>query len=137
MTKSKTNKDKKNSIISNSELINLIKIVGIVSLVLVIFYFITLLVDKKITKNSYKTDDQAAVIQYDEIMVGEILNRPEESYYLLVKKDADSYVTLYEQYLSMAKEKGQNIKYYAVNLNDTFNKNSVYNETIIEGNDPG
>ena len=132
MAKKKIEENTKNSVINKNELLSLIKIVAIVSIVLLVFYFITVLVDKKLTKDSYKSNDSAAVIQYEKIMIGEILNRKEGSYYVLVEKEDDSYVTLYKQYLSS----GNIIKYYTVDLDDVFNKASVSDKTKVEGNDP-
>ena len=136
MAKKSNKKNFKTKIISNSEFINLIKIVAIVSLVLLVFYFITVLVDKKITMDSYKADDQAAVIQYDKILVGEILNRKEGSYYVLVEKEDDPYIDLYEQYFSTIGENDEKFKKYVVDLDDIFNKESISDETKVVGNDP-
>ena len=121
----------KREILNKNELINLIKIVAIVSLVLLIFYFITVLVDKRINKNSYKTDDPVAVIQYDKIIVGEILNRTENTYYVLVEKEDDPYIDLYKQYLDAGA-----IKYYTVDLSDVLNGNYISDVTYVEGNNP-
>ena len=79
----------KNNIETNNELINLIKIVVIVCVILLAFYFITLLVNKKTKGSVFGNDDSVAVIQYDKIIVGEILNRPDNNYLVLVKKEND------------------------------------------------
>ena len=131
MAKKTTKNTQKTGIINKDELINLIKIVVIVSLVLLVFYFITVLVDKKIKKASYQTNDPVAVIQYEKIMVGEILNRPENSYYVLVEQEDDPYIQLYEQYLDDGL-----FKYYSVDLNDVLNRSYISDTNNVEGNDP-
>ena len=125
-----------NKIIATSnELASLLKIVFIISGVLILFYFITVIIDKRINNYNYKTEDKVAVIQYDKIIVGEILNRSEDSYYVLVEAKDDSYVDLYKQYLSIYSGKEGSLKYYTVDLDDVFNINNIADENYIEGND--
>lgn len=118
----------KESIVSGNELKKLLQIILIICAVLVAFYFITELVQNK--GNKENNSDTAAVIQYEKILVGEILNRKEQEYYVLVEKEGDSYIDLYKQYLDSKKE----ITYYTVDLSEIFNQNSIAEETSVEGN---
>ncbi len=122
----------KNNIETNNELINLIKIVVIVCVILLAFYFITLLVNKKTKGSVFGNDDSVAVIQYDKIIVGEILNRPDNNYLVLVKKENDVNSNLYQSYLSIYSGKENALKVYNVDLSEVFNSNYVGDETILD-----
>ncbi len=130
MVKKKVNN--KNNSVENNELVNLIKIILIVCIILLAFYFITVLVSKKTKNSSFNDDDTVAVIQYDKIIVGEILNRPENSYLVLVKKNNDLNSDLYQSYLSIYSGKEKSLKVYNVELEDVFNSNYVGDETILD-----
>ena len=90
------NKKTNENIVSTNELTNLIKIIVIVCVVLLAFYFITVFVNKKAKTNTNNNEDTVAIIQYDKIMVGEILNRPQTEYYVLVKNSDDINSNLYQ-----------------------------------------
>lgn len=117
------------SVVSSNEIKKLFQIILIICGVLLVFYFITVLVQNK--DNKENITDQLAIIQYEKILVGEVLNRKEQEYYVLVEKEGDSYIDLYKQYLNNKKE----IIFYTVDLSDIFNQNSVADETSVEGND--
>jgi hypothetical protein len=125
--------EKKNeTVVPNNELKKLLKITLIICGVLLVFYFITVLVQNE-DNDDNKESNNTAVIQYNKILVGEILNRSENEYYVLVEKENDSYIDLYKQYLTSVKE----TVYYTVNLSEVFNQNKVGDETIVEGNEVG
>lgn len=127
--KIKKNNDK---VISNNELKNLLKIILIICGVLLVFYFITVLVQNKDNdKDTNNGSDTTAVIQYSKILVGEILNRSENEYYVLVEKENDPYIDLYKQYLTSIDA----ITYYTVDLSEIFNQNNIGGETVVEGNE--
>lgn len=128
-TSVKKTEKKNNTVMSNTEIKNLLKIVLIICGVLLVFYFITDLVQNN--KDADKSSDTTAVIQYNKILVGEILNRSEDEYYVLVEQENDSYVELYKQYLDNASKK----IYYTVDLTEVFNQSSVGEETLVEGNE--
>ena len=130
MAKKKTNK--KNTVETNNELVNLIKIVVIVCVVLLAFYFITVLVNKKTKGSEFDNDESVAVIQYDKIIVGEILNRPDNTYLVLVEKENDVNSNLYQSYLSIYSGKENALKLYNVDLCEVFNLNYVGDETILD-----
>lgn len=121
-----------NNVEMNNELINLIKIVVIVCVILLAFYFITLLVNKKTKGSAFGNDDSVAVIQYDKIIVGEILNRPDNNYLVLVKKENDVNSNLYQSYLSIYSGKKNALKVYNVDLSEVFNSNYAGDETILD-----
>lgn len=135
ISKKKQEKKKKkmdSQIVSGNEITNLIKIVVIVCAVLLLFYFITLLVNKKDGKETY-SENTTATIQYSKILVGQILNRSEQDYYVLIEKENDQYVDLYNYYLSSYDGERENLKYYTVDLSDVFNGNNIGEETVLTG----
>ena len=109
---------------------NLIKIVLIVCAVLLVFYFITVLVNKKGSDTDY-SENTTPTIQYSKILVGQILNRNEDEYYVLVENENDQYLELYNYYLSSDYEDA--LEYYTVDLSDVFNENHIGEETYVEG----
>lgn len=121
--------EKNETTVSNEEVKNLLKIVIIICGVLLVFYFITTLVQNN--KSNDNNSDNVAVIQYNKILVGEILNRKDNSYYVLTEKENDNYVDLYKQYLTSNKD----AKFYTIDLSDVFNQNYIGEETLVEGND--
>lgn len=129
----KSKKQKENQIVSGNELTNLIKIVLIVCAVLLIFYFITVLVNNKDEENNY-TENTTPTIQYNKILVGQILNRSENEYYVLVEKENDQYLDLYNYYLSSYDGENSAFKYYTVDLIDVFNGNNIGEQNVVVGN---
>ncbi len=122
----------KNTMATGNELVNLIKIIVIICVVLLIFYFITLFVNKNNSDTSGNYNDTVATIQYDEIIVGEILNRNEKEYLVLVKKENDVNSNLYQSYLSIYSDKENAVRVYSVDLGSIFNANSIGDATILE-----
>lgn len=135
MSNKKVNKktNKKNIVTTENELINLTKIIVIVCVVLLAFYFITVLVNNKKNDNIDNSNDTTATIQYDEIIVGEILNRPENEYLVLVKKENDVNYDLYQSYLSIYSGKTNPLRVYNVDLGIIFNAAAVGEETVLFG----
>ncbi|MBE6138804.1 MAG: hypothetical protein E7173_03575 [Firmicutes bacterium] len=115
---------------SNNEIVKLIKIVLILCAVLLLFYFLTEFVNQKLNQNEY-SENTTPTIQYSKILVGQILNRDEKEYYVLVEAKNDQYLDLYNYYLSSAKEDG--LTYYTVDLSDVFNGNHLGDETDVDG----
>lgn len=134
MVKKIKEKNKKKNYTSSqsvkSEYTNMLQITGLVFAIFLAFYFITVLVTKKIEAPV----NEEVKIQYDNILVGEILNRPETEYYVLVtdSKDAND---LYRLYVSYYEEKENNLRTYYVNLDEGLNKQYVADTSLIMVND--
>lgn len=131
-TINKVKNNNKQTMVSTNELTNLIKIIVIVCIVLLAFYFITVLVNKNSTSSTNDTDDTVAIIQYEKIMVGQILNRAENEYYVLVEKENDVNTDLYKSYTSIYSGKDGALNVYTVDLSEVFNLNYVGEETVID-----
>lgn len=124
MGKLKANKKNNDTIMEKNELKSLILIIIIVSLIFLVFYGITLLTSKTAT-NGTNFEVQSETIQYDEILVGQVLNRNEKEYYVLLKNENNSYNDLYTYYLKSYTSKNNNKKYYTVDLNNELNSSYI------------
>lgn len=128
--KKENSNSSKNTIMSGNELKSLIILVVIVSLIFAAFYGITLLLDKKVPQEEETITQET--IQYDEIMIGQLLNRNEKEYYVLIKKENNHYNNLYVSYLN---NYIKDIKYYTVDLSNALNSTYIGDVTNIEKND--
>lgn len=102
----------------------------VILLVLGIFYGITLLVTKN--KNSETTDNsetnEEAVIDYDTILVSNILKQKEQSYYVFAYQNDNEKLSDYNNDLVQYKSKEDALKVYYVDLDSAFNKNYVFSD---------
>ena len=129
MGKAKTKKNNDNTIMEGNELKSLIIIIIIVSVVFLAFYGITALTSKKKTAGS-EYEVKSETIQYDEIMVGQILNQKEKEYYVLLKNENNHYNDLYTYYLKKYSSK-KSKKYYTVDLSNALNSSYVGDSTNV------
>lgn len=125
--------NQKSTIMSGNELKSLIVLIAIVSVIFLVFYGITLLVDKK--EPTQENGVVQETIQYDEILVGQILNRDEKEYYVLIKNSDNHYNDLYAMYLKKTISGSENIKYYTVDLSSAFNASYCGESTVVEKGD--
>jgi hypothetical protein len=139
MEKSKININKKGFNIgsSNSEINKLINIFIAISALFVVFYLITLFVTNKSNEEVIIPTE----IQYEEIIVGTILNQDKDVYYVLATKEDDINQSLIDYYLNkyVTSVNGQKLGLatYGINLDNAFNKpfvkeSSNLNVTKIE-----
>lgn len=109
-----------------NEILNLIKLTLVVSLIVGIFYVITLFVNKKEeVKEEPKTP---ATIQYDNILVGNILTQPNKKYYVLVTSE-DVNKKVYEAYLSNYKSMEGALRVYYSDLENPLNSKFLKEES--------
>lgn len=118
--KSTVETTKSNTLDSSNEITNLIKIILIVTAVFLIFYGITVLVTKN--KRPEKAPQEEPIIQYDEILLGNLLQQPNKEYYVLVTLEDDQYASAYTTYLSTYASKKGHLRAYKANLDSGFNK---------------
>ena len=85
----------------NFEVGNLVKIILVILVVFGLFYVLTYYIqkNKKTESNNNDTKNTITTIQYDEILMGEILNQSENEYYVLLVKNGD-YIKTYKEYIS-------------------------------------
>lgn len=108
----------------NDEIGNLIKITAVLVGVFVLFLVITIIVTNKKQELVIKTPTYTNEIGFEEILVGDILNRPSTEYYVLAYDSEDIDYNLYSAYLDEYNNK-TTIKKYEVVLDRVFNKTSV------------
>ena len=110
-----------NSIVSNSEFKNLIQIILIIVAVFLIFYGVTTC----ITKNNKNKDfaQNNTIIQYDEILLGTLLQQPVSEYYVLVTDKQDNNAQIYMNLLSEYNDLKENaLDVFNADLSNGFNK---------------
>lgn len=121
-----------NKIVMDDEVSKLIKITVIIVIVFAVFYVITKLVteDNKIDDSK----EEKAEIQYQEIMLGNLLKQPESEYYVLVMFEDDIYNSLYNNYFVQYDKKDNSLSKYEVNINNIFNKHYIADESNFDVN---
>lgn len=118
--------------VTNNEMVNLIKIVLIVTAIFLIFYGITTLVTDKNSNNDTNTED--VVIQYDEILLGTLFEQSNSEYYVLVTTEEDYNAQTYSSLVSSYKAKENSLRIYTSNLDNGFNKSYKAEENKISNN---
>lgn len=122
-------KNKKEEIKKNSDLKKIIILIAVILVVFAIFYVVTIILNKNNHADIFEKEKLGNTeIQYDEILVGAILNQSPKSYYVLVKED-DTYDKLISEYATYKYDE----KIYTVDLTSAFNKNSKAEESSYEG----
>lgn len=117
---------------TNNEIIKLFKIVLIVTGIMIVFYGITLLATNKADEKleEQKNNDKQPVkteIQYDNIMIGSMLNH-DGTYYVLIEKEDDNRLIEYDSIITTIKASEDAPTIYKANLTDVFNKNYLGKE---------
>ena len=107
---------------------NVVIIISIIVVVLVGFYFITTIV-----LNNKKIDEPVveSVIQTENIIFGQLLNRSQNEYYVLAYKEDGKFNDIYNNYLKKYREKENDFNVYKINLSDDFNKKFLKDNTNI------
>jgi hypothetical protein len=119
------NSNKKISVIKQDESTpNLIKVGGIVIIIFIAFYILTLSLVENSKSNDTSNDNNTkppVSIQYDEILAGETFNMKNNVYYVLFYDFSDnSSNTLYSGIISSFKTNHANEKVYTVDLSKGF-----------------
>lgn len=109
----------------------------IVIVIILIFYGVTVVLtnNKKNEEINNNNDSSEAVIQYEEILAGEIYEQKENEYYVLAytdSSDSQKYISALDEYSKIEKA----IKIYKIDLTSGFNKTYVANESNFEGQYP-
>ena len=122
MANKKNSKIKKASYENTNEFEKLIKLILIVKIVFLAFYGITFLVNREKEEEPSKT---SASIQYDNILIGNVLTQPNDEYYVMIYDSNDYNKVLYQTYINMYKSTEDAIRVYTADLENPFNKNFV------------
>lgn len=111
----------------DDEMGKLLKIVLIVTAIIIVFYFVTSFVTRKASESKNSKSSEKTVIQYNDLIIGSMLNKDGE-YYVLIEKDDDEYLSEYESSIQMIGINEEAPKIYIAKLNDSFNKGYLADE---------
>lgn len=101
-----------------------------------IFYIITSLVTKKDGNLENQENVYEATIQYDKILVSNILNQSPHEYYVLVYFEDDMYFDLYNTYLSIYATTVEGaVPYYLVDMSEVFNEYFIADDSNLKVTD--
>ncbi|MBQ9834492.1 MAG: hypothetical protein IJO33_04805 [Bacilli bacterium] len=120
MVKIKKIKRENNKSEDEQEISRFIKILLIVVVFILGIYFFTSIVVKK--EYNIKKDITEGQVSTNRIIVGSILNRPHEDYYVLVYNSTSNKAALYETLISVYESKKDSLRIYAVDLNNHLNE---------------
>lgn len=115
---------------NENEIGKLIKLVVIVTLIFGLFYLITVLINKE--DKEEESTYTPAQIQYDKILISNILKQNEDKYYVLIYDTDDVNQTTYTAYLINYKYKEDAIRYYTAELNNPLNSKYVSSESNLK-----
>ena len=109
-----------NSTMQKSEMAKLLKIVLIVTGIMIIFYGVTLLATKKSEEvlNEQNDNNETAsetTIQYDNIMIGTMLNHS-GTYYVLIEMEDDNRIAEYDSIINTIKSSEDAPAIYIIKL---------------------
>jgi len=123
---------------SNNEMLKLLKIVLIVTGIMVIFYGITLVAtnkaDETIEKENNDNQPSETQIQYENILIGSMLNN-DGTYYVLIEEKDDNRLAEYDSLIATIKASEDAPAIYKANLTDSFNKDYLGKEHNYYVND--
>lgn len=125
----KNNKQKKKlyKINTNTEMeySKIIKIAIGVIIVLAITYFVTAIVSGEIKFGKEEIVEEETSIQYEEIMVGQMLNRSENEYYVLLFNFTDNFASYYLSLKDSYSQNNDALPFYIIDLEKHTNKDYV------------
>lgn len=110
---------------NENEIVKLIKIVIIISLIFLAFYALTAFINKE---EKEVTPDKKNEIQYDEILIGNILTQPNDEYYVLIYDNEDLNLGLYDVYKTKYEKMDGALRFYEAVINNPLNSRYVGEE---------
>lgn len=134
--KNKSEKMKSSSIVSSDEMGKLTKIILVLVVIAIAFYGLTVIITKfqKPSVPDRNKNIVPAAIQYDEILIGTMLNQSRDEYYVLIQKDDDQYQTLTSYYLQRYSTNSKSLKVYMSNINSIYNQFYISETSNIRTN---
>lgn len=110
---------------NQNEIGKFIRIIVIVVITFLAFYLITILVTGRKKGEYAKRQTTPAVIQYEEIILGNLYHQSATSYYVLIEEKDDPYISLFESFLKQQSAKEGGIPYYTSDLSSAFNQKFI------------
>lgn len=120
----------------NYNLKQLLIIMFIIVSVLLIFYGITIVaIENRKTENENNINEEV-IIDYETILVKDIYNQNDSSYYVLATLIDDTNVLSYQSSIKDYKLKEKSLNVYEIDLSSAFNKKYLSEESNFEGKFP-
>lgn len=118
---------------------SMVKILACLILMFIIFYFITNII---INNKKEKNDNEVSVVDSSKITLNQILNRKEEEYYVIATMGSlynssyidVNYINIYNDYISIYKQKNDSYTFYYVDLDSALNKKYIGDNLNITDN---
>ena len=114
---------------TNDELKKLVVLILVVTGFFFIFYGITVLILNK----DKKEDVEVTQIDFEKILVSQILEQPENNYYVIATIENDANNSTYKSLIEEYYKKEDHKKIYSINLNDPLNKSFIGDKTNLQG----
>lgn len=117
----------KTNTVTEMEYSKIIKITIGVVLVLALTYFVTALASGEIKFGKTKVEEEKkeTSIQYEEIMVGQMLNRSDDEYYVLLFNFTDTFASYYLSLKDSYVKEDNSLPFYIIDLEKSVNKDYV------------
>lgn len=131
-------KTKKSVKVENKEISELRKLAYIFGAMLIIFLVFYGIACLKMNSGKNKKEDIESTIQYNKILINNILNQNKDEYYVLVYNDVSDYNGYYYYYLQKYMKEEESLSTYMVDINDSFNKSyksevsNLYVDNILD-----
>lgn len=116
----------------SNELGNFIKMIIIVVVIFLAFYLITIFTTKNKENEYTPKTPTPAVIQYEEIILGEIYNQKENEYYVMISDKEDPYMKLFSNLITKYKSKDNALVVYTADIKNAFNKKYISDVSSFE-----
>lgn len=109
----------------------LIKIILIVTVIMVVFYGVTIVVTNKVKEAKDEQSSESQGIQYDNIMVGSML-KINGNFYVLIEDQDDSRISEYDTLKQTIAANPDAPKIFVADLSDSFNSSYLSSESNYE-----
>jgi len=115
-----------------NEIKKFIQFILIVTVIFGLFYLLTILINKKDEKtNNEKENTSEVIIQYDEILIGNMFNQKNDNYYVLIEDIEDVNVSVFHAYLSLYSQVKDAKRVYTAVINNMFNNKYLGEESNL------
>lgn len=129
---------KKKSNLSNNEFVKLLQLILIVTGIFLAFYLVTWLFTDNSDENKKEEEKPEVSIQYDEILMSNLLKQKDLEYYVLAYDAEDKYYDSYNMYIHTYSTQKDAKRVYTSVLSNGFNKkfyDKELKESVIDAAD--
>ena len=129
---------KKKSNLSNNEFVKLLQLILIVTGIFLAFYLVTWLFTDNSDENKKEEEKPEVSIQYDEILMSNLLKQKDLEYYVLAYDAEDKYYDSYNMYINTYSTQKDAKRVYTSVLSNGFNKkfyDKELKESVIDAAD--